>query len=191
MPPRTPLRPISSNIQRNNERSLYMRPIIIGRHQAGKSPTEIHTRTTIIYTLHKDASRRESKPLPRCRHPQALSDRDERLILWIIREISRLPIASFRTETNIAVCQDTLYRRLKRHGIKNWLAKKTTLFVYGACQEALIMDRDLLIGVRENSIPWSMDFEFLVGRWRVGDFCGVTVDRPVMSRPVPNGYTER
>ena len=86
MLPRTPLRPISSNIQRNMELSPYIRSITVDQRQAGEHPTDIANAfnilfPTVVYTLSKDASHHESNSLSRAGRPRLLLDRDERLII--------------------------------------------------------------------------------------------------------------
>src|SRR5215469_4704839 len=129
MPNRTPLTPISGNRIAQKELSPHLRGIIIGRSQAGKNPTQIADalnlpQSTVRDTLDKSATRSEGKTIQRSGRPRKLTIREERYILRAVRQLPKITYQALENKLNFRVSRGTYYHILKRHHIKNWLAKK-------------------------------------------------------------------
>lgn len=130
--PRTPLAPIDSNRRLKQELTPWHRSEIQTYRNIGLTNEHISrltfcTPSTVATTLYLNTLRNNGKTLPRAGRPLALSVRDKRLILRVIRSTPKLTYAQLRVETGINVSHSTLYRMLKDEGITHWLAKKRPL----------------------------------------------------------------
>jgi transposase len=129
MDPRTPLRPISSNNQRNHEYSPRRRAQIYGAARCGATPAQIARSNnlhpeTVRATIQRIATTGSIKSAPRSGRPEVYSHYDERQILRIVRKNPKITYKDLRRETGLSFSDDTFYRILKDHGITNWICKK-------------------------------------------------------------------
>jgi transposase len=130
--PRVPLAPIDSNRRLKQELTPWQRSEIqtyrnIGLTNECISRLAFCTPSTVATTLNLNTLRTDGKSRPRSGRPPALSRRDRRLILRIIRRNPKLTYATLKVEAGVDVSKSTLYRMLKDEGITNWLAKKRPL----------------------------------------------------------------
>ena len=129
---RVPLAPIDSNRRLKQELTPWQRSEIQTYRNIGLTNEHISRLTfctpgTVATTLNLNTLRTNGKSCPRSGRPTALSRRDRRLILRIIRRNPKLTYAVLRVEVGVEVSKSTLYRMLKDEGITNWLAKKRPL----------------------------------------------------------------
>ena len=130
--PRVPLAPIDSNRSLKQELTPWHRSEIQTYRNTGLTNEHISrlafcTPSTVATTLNLNTLRTNGKSLPRSGRPPALSIRDSRLILRIIRCNPKLAYAALKVEAGVDVSKSTLYRMLKDEGITNWLARKRPL----------------------------------------------------------------
>jgi transposase len=126
---RTPLGPRSGNIRRGPELTPYARGKIVGAAQSGKTHTQIAitqkwARSTVQSTLSLDLYRNEGESQPRSGRPKTYTEREERSILRQVRLHPKCTYADVRRACLIKLCDSTLKRILKKHGITNWRAKQ-------------------------------------------------------------------
>jgi transposase len=129
---RQPLAPINPNRTYNKELSVTQRCQISTYRAIGLSNGQIDARifctsATVATTLQRNPLRDDCKTISRPGRPRALSRRDRRIILRIIRANPRITYNVIKLEASVAVSTSTLYRMLKKKGITNWLAKKRPL----------------------------------------------------------------
>jgi transposase len=129
---RQPLAPIDPNRALKKELSPWQRGQISAFRDIGLTNAQISKRTfctpaTVATTLRLNTLRNDGETRPRSGRPSALSRRDRRLILRIIRRNLKLTYAALKLEANATVHKNTLYRMLKDEDITNWLAKKRPL----------------------------------------------------------------
>lgn len=129
---RTPLASISSNRRRNQELSPYQRGLLVGAASAGASAAKISKTTnlsisTVRYTLFTDSSRHNGASKSRPGRPKALSERDERHLLRVVRLQPKISYSDIVEKTGLECHRKIVYRILKDHGITNWLVKKRPL----------------------------------------------------------------
>jgi transposase len=126
---RVPLGPRSGNIRRGPELSPFTRAKIVGARDFGGTPTQIGTRynlaeSTIRSTLKLDPERSNGISKPRSGRPKLYTEREERCILRQVRLHPKCTYADVRRACLVTLCDSTLRRILKKHGIANWRAKK-------------------------------------------------------------------
>ena len=126
---RAPLTPLNPNSIRRKELSQIQRAKIHGASAFGHKPTEIarvlnHPLSTVKDTLNKTDSNNDYVTTPRPGRPRKYTPQDERYILRIVRREPKITYRQLVTDTQIQLSRSTLYRLLKRVGIKNWLAQK-------------------------------------------------------------------
>lgn len=141
--PRTPLRPISSNIRRGKELTPYQRAIIEGAACAGASIAELSEahnipKSTIKDTIKQAPLRHEGYSQPRPGRPQKTSEADKRLILRIVRKDPSLTYKQLREATRLEISHDIFYRILKAAGITNWIAKKRLKLTKAVAKKRLV-----------------------------------------------------
>jgi transposase len=122
--PRVPLAPIDSNRSLKQELTPWHRSEIQTYRNMGLTNEHISrlafsTPSTVATTLNLNTLRTNGKSLPRSGRPPALSIRDRRLILRIIRCNLKLTYAALKVEAGVDVLKSTLYRMLKDEGITN------------------------------------------------------------------------
>jgi hypothetical protein len=121
---RTPLGPRSRNIRGGPELTPYARGKIVGAAQSGKTPTEIAasqnwTRSTVQSTLLLNPHRNEGESQLRSSRPKTYTEREERCILQQVRLHPKCTYADVRRACLVKLCDSTLKRILKKHGIAN------------------------------------------------------------------------
>ena len=129
---RMPLGPINLNRPLKQELTPWQRSEIQTYRNVGLTNENIAQLTfcspgTVATTLKLNTLRNDGKTRSRSGRPPALSRRNKRLILRIIRRNSKLTYAQLKIEANVDVHKNTLYRMLKEEGITNWLARKRPL----------------------------------------------------------------
>ena len=75
-------------------------------------------------TLSKSTSRNDGESAPRSGRPKLLERYEERNILRLVRLHPKWTYKTLLKEAGLEVSHRTVYRVLKKHGIRNWLAKK-------------------------------------------------------------------
>jgi transposase len=125
---RQPLAPINPNRAYKKELSATQRCHISTYRTIGLSNEQIGARTfctpaTVATTFRRNPLRDDYKTLSRPGRPQALSRRDRRIILRIIRANPRVTYNVITLEASVTVSTSTLYRMLKEEGIMNWPKK--------------------------------------------------------------------
>jgi hypothetical protein len=108
-----------------HEYSDYDRDTVYGLFLAGKTQREIADitqtpRTSVQYILDHNGPRTQT----RTGRPQILSKRAERHILRTVKNTPKISYAELRKRCDIQCSDDTIYRLLKKHHMKKWLAKK-------------------------------------------------------------------
>jgi transposase len=132
MAQRQPLAPINPNYGYNKEFSVWQRSQISAYKAVGLPNEQIGGRvfctpSTVKTTLRRNLLRNEGETRPRSGRPPALTRRDKRIILRIVRANPTTTYALLKQEANVTVHNNTLYQLLKEEGITNWLAKKRPL----------------------------------------------------------------
>ncbi len=126
---RTPLGPRDGNARKGKDLTPYQRGIIIGSSKIGGSPAAIAKAyqipdSTVRTTLARAAQRNDTgASRPRSGRPKAVSDRDERHIIRLVKTLPEINYATIREHVDLNCSRSTIYRVLKDFGITNWLAK--------------------------------------------------------------------
>lgn len=134
--------PISGNRPPGHELSVLERGIAIGLYQGGMGPTKVAKalsihRNTVYKTVALHATRDQQKSLPRSGRPKKYNPRDERMILRLARQNPKYTYQRLEAELNLGLSQDTYYRILKHHNIKNWMARSRPQLTDGHAQKRL------------------------------------------------------
>jgi transposase len=121
---RVPLGPRSGNIRRGPELNPFTRAKIIGAHDFGATPTQIGKRyklaeSTIRSTIELNPERSNGVSKPRSGRPKLYTEREERCILQQVRLYPKCTYADVRRACLVTLCDSTLRRILKKHGITN------------------------------------------------------------------------
>ena len=127
--PRRPLGEIDGNRRYGSELTPYLRGKIEGAYEGEATPTDISDRyvlpvSTITTTISRASTKVDGESQPRCGRPKVISEREERLILRLIRRFPKKTYDALRRENGIIASVRTIRRFLKTHGIKKWLVKK-------------------------------------------------------------------
>jgi transposase len=121
--------PVSGDQRARKELTPSERAQLVGAAKVGTPITQIARvfsidESTVRYTLKKHDIRNNDASLPRSGRPKALSDRDRRTILRMIRMNPKMTCGKLIQEAGLEVSKKTVYRMLAAEGITNWTAKK-------------------------------------------------------------------
>ncbi|OAL75044.1 Homeo [Trichophyton violaceum] len=130
--PRTPLRPIDGNIQRNKELTPYTRALICGRSDSGQRNSYISraigiSPQTIAYTLKKRAERTRGESIKRAGRPRKLSEANIRYILRTIKKNPFITLRELQSEClllEISISTRSLSRYIKESAYGHWKARE-------------------------------------------------------------------
>jgi len=111
--PRRPLGEISGNIPKRRELTPYERGQIIGAAKCGVKPSAICielslSRCTVRTTINSKPLRKNGESQPRSGRPRTYSERDERLLLRVVRQFPKCTYAQLRAFTGLKLCNFTL-----------------------------------------------------------------------------------
>jgi hypothetical protein len=111
--PRRPLGEISGNIPKRRELTLYERGQIIGAAKCSVKPSAICTelslsRRTVQTTIDSEPLRKNGASQPQSGRPRTYSERDERLLLRVVRQFPKYTYAQLRAFTGLKLCNSTL-----------------------------------------------------------------------------------
>lgn len=121
--------PISGNSRRGPQLSPGDKRVLKAHVDDGLSYREIQeitgvapsTTASAIKSLDNDTT---GKARPRSGRPGALSERDQQLILRLVRQHPKWQYQKLLEEAGVGQSHSTIYRLLKHHGITNWRAKR-------------------------------------------------------------------
>ena len=144
--PRTPLGLISGNKTPRKELDPYTRGLIVADSQNGVTVAEsARTRgvpaNTIRNTLLATPLRNKGVSLPRSGRPKLYDNRDERALLWLMRNNPRWTYDKLISESSVKVSKSTIKRVMKKHGIANWRAKRRPALTPEHARKRLIWAR--------------------------------------------------
>jgi transposase len=127
--PRRILGEVSVNRVSGTELSPFQRGQIIGAAKLGCTTTEIstalnHPPSTIRTTISRDEIRNDGESNLREGRPNALTIRQERIVIRFVRTHPKYTYAQVLLALGFDVHVSTLKRVLKKYGISNWKAKR-------------------------------------------------------------------
>ena len=140
--PRHALAPISGNIPYRKELSLYKRGVVIGYTSGGATVPQIAIvlslpKSTVWDTLINTPQQPQGFSIARIKHPLLYNNRDECTLLRIIQINPRITYGELALKAGIPVSQSTLYRILRKHHIKKWIAKKRPMLTHDSARAQL------------------------------------------------------
>ena len=121
---------ISGNRGCNHELSNEQRAGILSALEAGESKSKIAqrfrcSRQTIYNTISRWDKHESIQSLPRSGTPKKLTPRQERQLLRIVRANPSIKYAQLKAQVaGINVKYHTIWRLMKKHYIRKWIAKK-------------------------------------------------------------------
>jgi IS30 family transposase len=127
--PRRVLGPISGNIQKRKELSLYVRGKIIGARLANAMPAQILQQlnlhdSTIRTTIRRNLLRNNGESQPRPSQPKSYTDQDVRNLVRHVRINLKDTYAQVQRALGFTFCDNTIKAMLKPLGITNWRCKR-------------------------------------------------------------------